>query len=98
MTISLEAQIHAEIIAMDFVMPNTPLIIDPLTNSYSDYAPLKTYRLSIIAMSGVSNPSLLQNGKNSRLTVSGQGSITIKLTIEDELGNTDTDEITINVG
>lgn len=97
-TIDLEAKIHAEIISQDLVMPHSPLIIDPITNSYSEFAPLKSYRLSIVGMSGISNPSLLQNGKNSRFTAGGQGYVTIKLFIEDELGNTATAQKKINIG
>lgn len=98
-TINLQAKIHAEIYTEDEIVPsNYPAILDPITKSYSDYGKLVYYRLSIIAMNGISNPVLLQNGKNSRFTASGRGTCTIELLIEDEHGNSDTDEVTINIG
>lgn len=99
MKVNLSASIHAEIYTNDLFVPsNYPAILDPITRSYSDYAPLTYYNLSIVGMSGISNPVLLNNGKNSRFTASGVGTCDIKLTIEDAKGNTDTHTITIGVG
>ena len=99
MNINVSSTIHAEILLeSEFVLSNTPLIIDPLTNSYSDYSKLKLYKLTIINTSDtIINPQLLENGKNSRFTADGYGEVTIELYIEDEEGYTDTDTITFNV-
>lgn len=98
LNINLSAQIHAEIISnTDFIQSDTPLILDPLTKSYSDYAKLIYYDLKIVSLVGLTNPVILQNGKNSRFTASGNGTCTIELYIEDELGNSDTDTIIITV-
>ena len=98
MTVNLASAIHAEIRQGDFSMlPNTSVILDPLTKSYSD-EPLVYYNLSIVSLSGISNPVLLQNGKNSRFSASGRGTVQIKLTIEDAVGKTASHTITINVG
>jgi len=98
LNINLTKLIHAEITVLDsYTFINSPLIIDPLTKSYSDYAPLVYYNLELIEVSGLENPILLENGKNSRFTAQSNGSCKIQLTIEDEQGNTDTDTITVDV-
>jgi hypothetical protein len=90
--------IHAEIKGRDTVMANTPLILDPITKSYSENGEIIMYRLSIVGMEGITNPVLLNNGKNSRFTASGSGTCTVELYIEDEEGNYDTDSLIINIG
>jgi hypothetical protein len=96
--INYDNGIHAEILSRDSVMSNTPLILDPVTNSYSENGELITYKLSIVDVSGVTNPTLLNNGKNSRFTASGNGTCTIELFIEDSEGNYDIDTKVINIG
>lgn len=75
----------------------TPIILDPLSESYSGFAPLCFYELVVSNISGLTDIILLQNGKNSRFTASGSGTCDITLNIEDELGNTDSDTITITI-
>ena len=96
LTIDLEDGIHAEIVTKNnFTSPNVPLILDPITKSYSDYAPLVYYVLEIKNIIGLIDPRILNNGKNSRFTSDGNGSCNIELYIEDEQGNKDTDIINI---
>ena len=100
LNINLSASIYAKIVIDSLVVrPNTPIILDPITDSYTDYpdANLISYSLDIIEREGITNTVLLENGKNSRFTSDGQGSCRIKLTIEDNLGNTATDEITLYI-
>jgi hypothetical protein len=96
--IKFEKGIHAEIVSSGIAMSNSPLILDPVTNSYSTNGNIITYNLSIIDISGVDNPVLLNNGKNSRFTASGNGTTTVELYIEDDKGNYDTCELIIKIG
>jgi len=97
-TIDLDAKIQAEIVTRNnFTSPNVPLILDPLSKSYSDYSPLVYYNLEFSEVTGLIDPRILNNGKNSRFTSNGSGSCIINLYIEDEQGNTDTDSIKIIV-
>lgn len=97
--ISLKSEIHAEILVDTEVIPsNYPLIIDPITNSYSEFGLLTYYSLSVEDVVGLTNVALLQNGKNSRLSASGAGSCKLVLTVEDELGNSATNSKIINIG
>lgn len=99
MNINLEAGIHAEIDGGDRnTLPYTPAILDPMTKSYSTYAPLNYYNLSIRAVSGLRDAVILNNGKNSRFTAGGKGHCDVELTVEDELGNSDKHTIRIYVG
>lgn len=99
MNITVSSTIHAEIITEETtVVQNTPVILDPLTNSYSDMGDLVEYELFIQETTGnITYSEILNNGKNSRLIVSGRGTITVRLNIEDELGNTATTSIVLNV-
>ena len=97
-TLNIEAKIHAEIISTTYSLSDFPIIIDPLTNSYSDFGKLIRYNLTVNDQTeNITNAEILQNGKNSRLIVSGSGTVTIGLEVEDEFGNTDTDEVTITI-
>lgn len=97
--IKLSNEIHAEILTdLEAVPSNYPLIIDPVTNSFSDLATLIHYYLYVEDVVGLTNIKLLQNGKNSRFTADSVGSCKLVLVIEDELGNTATDNKIINVG
>jgi hypothetical protein len=96
--INISSKIHAEIDGGDKQgMAYTPILLDPITKSYSTMAPLTYYVLTIENVYGLENPRLLNNGKNSRFTAGGKGECEIKLYIEDELGNSDTDIITIKI-
>lgn len=97
-TIDLDAKIHAEIVVRNyFTSPNVPLILDPITKSYSDYSPLVYYNLELSEVTGLIDPRILNNGKNSRFTSDGSGSCMINLYIEDEQGNKDETSIKIIV-
>jgi hypothetical protein len=96
--INVNAKIHAEIAEGDQEgLAYTPILLDPITKSYSTMAPLTYYNLTIENVYGLENPKILNNGKNSRFTAGGKGECEIKLYIEDELGNSDTDTITIKI-
>lgn len=96
-TINLNSGIHAELLGPSEMVSNTSIVLDPISKSYSNYAPLKEYEISVAEFIGISDPVILHNGKNSRLSVAGSGRIVLELLIRDEKGNTDTDILTINV-
>lgn len=99
MSIGLSATIHAEIAyKTDTVLPNSPLILDPISKSYSEFGELVECRLSIVDASGVTSPTILNNGRNSRFTAGGYGTCTVELFIKDDKGNYDTDRLIIKVG
>lgn len=94
LNIEIEEGIHAEIVGGDKTgLPYVPIILDPISNSYSTLGILNSYQMLIQNINGLINPSLLHNGKNSRFTAGGTGTCDIRLRIEDDQGNTD--EITI---
>jgi hypothetical protein len=95
--IKLKKDIYAEIIGESSMLSNSSMILDPITNSYSELGNLEYYSLKVAELSGVYDPVLLENGKNSRFSVSGKGKVVIELLIRDDKGNTATDIITIKV-
>lgn len=98
LNISINAKIHAEIDGGDKTgMSYVPIILDPITKSYSTIAPLVYYNLSIKNVYGLINPVILTNGKNSRFTAGGTGECEVELYIRDKKGNFDTDTITIQI-
>jgi hypothetical protein len=99
LNINLSKQIQAVISGGDkSTLPYVPVILDPITESYSDYATLTYYNLTIRNIYGLENPVVLNNGKHSRFTAGGKGECEIELRIEDALGNYATDTIIITVG
>lgn len=97
-TITVGAGIHAEILGgnvsgYDYI----PIVIDPLSLSYSGFGQICEYDLTISNISGLTDIILLKNGKNSRFTASGPGTCDVTLEIQDEYGNSDTDLITITI-
>lgn len=98
LNINVSAKIHAEIDGGDRLgFPYTPIILDPITKSYSNIAPLVYYNLSIRNVYGLISPAILNNGKNSRFIAGGKGECEIELFIRDAQGNTDTDVILIQI-
>lgn len=97
-TINVTAQIHAEIAGGDKTgIAHSAVILDPLTKSYSSVGDLVTYRFTIFNNTGLKQPEILANGKNSRFIAGGTGSCSVELYIEDDQGNSDTDTITITL-
>lgn len=98
LNINLNAGIHAELIVDSVDMySNTSIVVDPITNSYSDYGKLVSYNIQVFSQVGLVALRVLENGKNSRVSSGGQGYMQLKLTVEDELGNTATAIKLINV-
>jgi hypothetical protein len=96
--INLSKQIQAVISGGDRVAyANVPVILDPITKSYSDYAPLTYYNLTIRNIYGLENPVILNNGKHSRFTAGGKGECEVELRIEDALGNYAVDTVIIEI-
>lgn len=94
----VEEGIHAEIVNGNINgISNVPIKIDPLTLSYSGLATLCFYNLEISNIIDLTFINLLQNGKNSRFSAIGPGSCNLTLLVRDELGNEDTDIITITI-
>lgn len=90
--------IHAEIANGNInSFSNLPIIIDPLSLSYSGLGVLCFYDLVIDNIVGLTEVNLLKNGKNSRFSAIGPGSCDLTLTVKDDVGNEDTDTITINI-
>lgn len=75
----------------------TPVILDPVSESYSTFAKLVRYDMFIKNIQGLKDPSLLHNGRNSRFTAGGTGTCDIELIVEDEAGNTASHTITITI-
>lgn len=97
-TVTVTQGVHAEIVGGDkFGFDSTPIILDPLSLSYSGLGMLCFYDLVIDNISGLTEVRLLKNGKNSRFTAVGPGTCDIILTVQDEYGNSDTDTITITI-
>lgn len=97
-TINVNLEIHAEILGGDKTgLAYSPIILDPITNSYSGGGELITYQFHISNVVGLITPDILHNGKNSRFVAGGAGSCTVELTVIDDLGNSDTDTITITL-
>lgn len=96
--IVLEPSIYAEIAEGDFSMlSNTSVTLDPISNSYSRPNPLTYYKLEVVYSKGITDPVILQNGKNSRFSCSGKGYAQIQLYIENSVGESATDYIFITV-
>lgn len=96
--IEFTSSIHAEIAQGNFTMlSNTSEILDPISLSYSLNGVLVYYKLSIAYSEGVSNIKLLNNGKNSRVSVADKGYFQVQLYIRDDQGLEATDLITIIV-
>jgi hypothetical protein len=90
--------IHAEIKDGDRVMiANSSIKINPLSCSYSTLGVLNKYTLEVQNVSGLTEYSILENGKNSRFSCVGTGTCDILLTIIDDKLNEDTDTITITI-
>lgn len=97
-TVNFTPEIHAEIKGGDKQgLPYTPIIIDPISKSYSTYGKLIYYSLSLRNIYGLLNPRILTNGKNSRFTAGGKGECQVELFIRDDKGNTDTAIITVKI-
>ena len=100
-TLNIQVQgdeIYAEIIGGSFTMlENTTKVLDLLTNSYSTLGTLCDYNLQVSNVSGLTQFSFLENGKKSRFSAEGTGSCDLTLTVYDDLGNFDSDTITITV-
>lgn len=96
-TINLLPTIYAEIAEGDFTMQSrTSVTVDPISKSYSDNG-LIDYTLNVVYSEGVSNINILHNGKNSRISVEGQGYFQLELIVGDTKGLTANDIITVIV-
>jgi hypothetical protein len=96
--INVNAKIHAEIAGGDKEgLEYTPIILDPLTHSYSTMGQLTHYEFTIKNVYGLVKPEILTNGKNSRFIAGGTGECEVELYIEDSMKNSDTDIITIKI-
>lgn len=91
--------IHAEFAqgSSATILENVPLILDPLTLSYSNLGTFCDYEMTIDNISGLSYYDILHNGKNSRFIAEGVGSCDITLTVNDNQGNFDSTIITITI-
>lgn len=75
------------------------IILDPITESYSTIGTLNFYELTIINIGvGVTRAEIFNNGKNSRFSGEGSGSVIVQLEVRDDEGfsKTATIQITIN--
>jgi len=88
--------IHAEFVnGTQTMLQNTSIVLDPIYLSYSNLGTLSTYNMTVGNISGITQYSILRNGRNSRFSAEGIGTCDITLTIYDDLGNFDTEVITI---
>jgi hypothetical protein len=97
-TITVYSGIHAEIKGGNVSgYNNIPIVLDPLSLSYSGFGAICEYDLVVSSIVGLTDIVLLKNGKNSRFSAIGPGNCQLTLTIQDEYGNSDTDTITITI-
>lgn len=91
--------IHAEFVrgTTATALGGSPLILDPISLSYSNLGTLCTYNMSITNVVGLTYYDILHNGKNSRFIGEGSGSCNIVLTVTDDLNNIDQYTITITI-
>ena len=97
LNIHLVKEIKAVLLGPTIMASNTAIVIDPLTESYSTYAPLSDYNLEVAESFGIENARILHNGKNSRFSCGGKGRVVIELSIRDKRGYTAKDTLTITV-
>jgi len=93
------SDIHAEYVqgTTATILENVPLILDPLTLSYSNLGTLCDYSMTISNVVGLTWYDILQNGKNSRFIAEGTGSCDITLQVGDDSSNTDSTILSVTV-